>query len=241
METALTPPPARAAAAAGAPVASRPTGLLRSQVAAGEVPCPLLGVRVQPSARLVRHDDGRLDSRRHGHQGGWDARARDPPPRAARDPTPGRPRTHPRSLSFQNDYDNFDGFVVLHGTDTLAYTASALSFMTEHLGKPIILTGSQVRSGWGVEGMFRRAKAAKGSPWTLTPKRGLPLRGTRSPPFGFRRPPDPNTEGGPPLTPDPDPVPDPAVRDEERRQGQLHRLRHHRRQLLHPGSVGLLQ
>ncbi|CAL8272734.1 unnamed protein product [Merluccius merluccius] len=41
-------------------------------------------------------------------------------------------------------YMQYDGFVVLHGTDTMAYTASALSFMCEHLGKPIILTGSQV-------------------------------------------------------------------------------------------------
>lgn len=38
----------------------------------------------------------------------------------------------------------FDGFVVLHGTDTMAYTASALSFMLEGLGKPVILTGSQI-------------------------------------------------------------------------------------------------
>ncbi len=41
-------------------------------------------------------------------------------------------------------YDKFDGFVVLHGTDTMAYTASALSFMLENLGKPVILTGSQI-------------------------------------------------------------------------------------------------
>nr|XP_034325226.1 L-asparaginase [Crassostrea gigas] len=41
-------------------------------------------------------------------------------------------------------YDQYDGFVVLHGTDTMAYTASALSFMCEHLGKTIILTGSQI-------------------------------------------------------------------------------------------------
>ncbi|XP_022330741.2 L-asparaginase-like [Crassostrea virginica] len=41
-------------------------------------------------------------------------------------------------------YDHYDGFVVLHGTDTMAYTASALSFMCENLGKPIILTGSQI-------------------------------------------------------------------------------------------------
>lgn len=43
-----------------------------------------------------------------------------------------------------NNYDAFDGFVVLHGTDTMAYTASALSFMLENLNKPVILTGSQI-------------------------------------------------------------------------------------------------
>ena len=41
-------------------------------------------------------------------------------------------------------YDDYCGFVVLHGTDTMAYTASALSFMLENLGKPVILTGSQI-------------------------------------------------------------------------------------------------
>ena len=42
------------------------------------------------------------------------------------------------------NYDSYDGFVVLHGTDTMAYTASALSFMFENLDKPVILTGSQI-------------------------------------------------------------------------------------------------
>ncbi len=42
------------------------------------------------------------------------------------------------------NYDRYDGFVVLHGTDTMAYTASALSFMLENLAKPVILTGSQI-------------------------------------------------------------------------------------------------
>ncbi|MFB6258685.1 MAG: asparaginase [Flavobacteriales bacterium] len=44
----------------------------------------------------------------------------------------------------QDRYEEFDGFVILHGTDTMAYTASALSFMLENLGKPVILTGSQL-------------------------------------------------------------------------------------------------
>ena len=43
-----------------------------------------------------------------------------------------------------NHYEYYDGFVILHGTDTMAYTASALSFMLENLGKPVILTGSQL-------------------------------------------------------------------------------------------------
>jgi len=41
-------------------------------------------------------------------------------------------------------YADFDGFVILHGTDTLAYTASALAFMFEGLGKPVVVTGSQL-------------------------------------------------------------------------------------------------
>lgn len=44
-------------------------------------------------------------------------------------------------------YNRYDGFVILHGTDTMAYTASALSFMLENLSKPVILTGSQLPIG----------------------------------------------------------------------------------------------
>lgn len=47
----------------------------------------------------------------------------------------------------EESYDDFDGFVILHGTDTMAYTASALSFMLENLSKPVILTGSQLPIG----------------------------------------------------------------------------------------------
>lgn len=42
------------------------------------------------------------------------------------------------------NYDDYDGFVVLHGTDTMAYTASALPFMLDGLAKPVIVTGSQI-------------------------------------------------------------------------------------------------
>ena len=43
-----------------------------------------------------------------------------------------------------DNYDGYDGFVILHGTDTMAYSASALSFMLENLNKPVVLTGSQI-------------------------------------------------------------------------------------------------
>ena len=46
-----------------------------------------------------------------------------------------------------SNYNEYDGFVVLHGTDTMSYTACALSFMFENLKKPIILTGSQLPIG----------------------------------------------------------------------------------------------
>jgi len=42
------------------------------------------------------------------------------------------------------NYDKYDGFVVVHGTDTMAYTASALPFMLHGLGKPVVITGSQI-------------------------------------------------------------------------------------------------
>ena len=44
-------------------------------------------------------------------------------------------------------YEEYDGFIILHGTDTMAYTASALSFMLENLTKPVVLTGSQLPIG----------------------------------------------------------------------------------------------
>ena len=47
----------------------------------------------------------------------------------------------------EENYKNFDGFVILHGSDTMSYTASALSFMLENLAKPVIFTGSQLPIG----------------------------------------------------------------------------------------------
>jgi L-asparaginase len=47
----------------------------------------------------------------------------------------------------EENYQNFDGFVVLHGSDTMSYSASALSFMLENLNKPVVFTGSQLPIG----------------------------------------------------------------------------------------------
>ena len=59
---------------------------------------------------------------------------------------------HPRYWSdiaeiIEYNYNDYDGFVVLHGSDTMSYTASALSFMLKNLAKPVILTGSQLPIG----------------------------------------------------------------------------------------------
>ncbi|RPH28642.1 MAG: type I asparaginase [Bacteroidales bacterium] len=50
-------------------------------------------------------------------------------------------------VTIQENYKKYDGFVILHGTDTMSFTASALSFMLQNLDKPIILTGSQLPIG----------------------------------------------------------------------------------------------
>ena len=50
----------------------------------------------------------------------------------------------------RDNYDKYDGFVITHGTDTMAYTASALSYLMQNLGKPVVLTGSQKPIGYGI-------------------------------------------------------------------------------------------
>lgn len=47
----------------------------------------------------------------------------------------------------RDNYERYDGFVILHGTDTMSYSASALSFMLENLAKPVVFTGSQIPIG----------------------------------------------------------------------------------------------
>lgn len=75
--------------------------------------------------------------------------------------------------SIADNYEDYDGFVVLHGTDTMAYTASALSFMLRNLSKPVVITGSQLPIGDvredGTENiisalMVAAAKASDGKP-----------------------------------------------------------------------------
>ena len=51
------------------------------------------------------------------------------------------------AILIKDNYDNYDGFVVLHGSDTMSYSASALSFMLENLNKPVVFTGSQLPIG----------------------------------------------------------------------------------------------
>ena len=58
-------------------------------------------------------------------------------------------------FGFQSNYHLYDGFVILHGTDTMAYTASALSFMFEGLGKAVIITGSQVNTNKSLQQDFQ--------------------------------------------------------------------------------------
>ena len=48
------------------------------------------------------------------------------------------------AMMIKDNYTKYDAFIVLHGTDTMAYTASSLSFMLENLNKPVVLTGSQI-------------------------------------------------------------------------------------------------
>ena len=67
------------------------------------------------------------------------------PPIDSSDMTPARWTELSHVIS--DRYEDFDGFVVLHGTDTMAYTASALSYMLENLTKPVIFTGSQLPIG----------------------------------------------------------------------------------------------
>jgi L-asparaginase len=62
----------------------------------------------------------------------------------------------------EDSYNDYDGFVILHGTDTMAYTASALSFMLENLAKPVVITGSQIPiSRYDTDGIWNFVRAVQ--------------------------------------------------------------------------------
>lgn len=76
----------------------------------------------------------------------------------------------------KNNYENYDGFVILHGTDTMAFTASALSFALEGLTKPVVITGSQLPIGMlrtdGKENLISSIEIAATLPQVFSENRG---------------------------------------------------------------------
>ncbi len=76
----------------------------------------------------------------------------------------------------EENYSQYDGFVILHGTDTMAYTASALSFALEGLSKPVVITGSQLPIGMlrtdGKENLISSIEIAATLPQLFAEKRG---------------------------------------------------------------------
>lgn len=65
-----------------------------------------------------------------------------------------------------DNYWKFDGFIVTHGTNTMGYTAAALSFALENLGKPVVVTGSQVPHGWpGSDALMNLQNSLRVATW----------------------------------------------------------------------------
>jgi L-asparaginase len=74
----------------------------------------------------------------------------------------------------QEQYDNYDAFVILHGTNTMGYTAAALSFALENINKPVILTGSQVPLGYlGSDASTNVINALRVAVWGYHPIKGV--------------------------------------------------------------------
>jgi L-asparaginase len=74
----------------------------------------------------------------------------------------------------QNEYDNYDAFVVLHGTNTMGYTAAALSFGLENINKPVILTGAQVPLGYlGTDAVTNLVNALRLAVWDYHEVKGV--------------------------------------------------------------------
>lgn len=71
-------------------------------------------------------------------------------------------------------YDNYEGFIVTHGTNTMGYTCAALSFALENIGKPVVVTGSQVPSGWpGSDALMNLDNAIRVAAWPHDEIRGV--------------------------------------------------------------------
>lgn len=74
----------------------------------------------------------------------------------------------------QEVYDEFDAFIVLHGTNTMGYTASALSFALENINKPVILTGAQVPLGYlGTDSVTNLVNALRMAVWEYNDVKGV--------------------------------------------------------------------
>ncbi|MDO8610918.1 MAG: asparaginase domain-containing protein [bacterium] len=74
----------------------------------------------------------------------------------------------------QEKYDDFDAFVVLHGTNTMGYTASALSFALENINKPVIMTGAQVPLGYlGTDAVTNLVNALRLAVWEYHDVKGV--------------------------------------------------------------------
>lgn len=74
----------------------------------------------------------------------------------------------------QEQYDDFDSFVVLHGTNTMGYTASALSFALENINKPVVLTGAQVPLGYlGSDAVTNLVNALRMAVWEYHDVKGV--------------------------------------------------------------------
>ena len=72
------------------------------------------------------------------------------------------------------NYDEYDSFIVTHGTNTLGYTCAALSFAFANLNKPVILTGSQVPSGMpGSDALTNLNNAIRVAVWPYHPVKGI--------------------------------------------------------------------
>ena len=98
----------------------------------------------QPQPGYVAQQLEQMDELSQPHMPGFDLHERD----SLIDSSDMTPAVwHEIAEDIQSHYDQYDGFVVLHGTDTMAYTASALAFMLQGLSKPVILTGAQLPLG----------------------------------------------------------------------------------------------